>query len=170
VARQVLNSIVFLLAGGAGVSSAVYAPIISGDAADEEEQQWLDKGKKAFAGDEGREKVKEVVEGVLQADGGTGTLPGWCEEQVSARCSMITSTSSSTSVNALILVIQLPPPIPFAILHFLYSHSPYFSSPTFHRPQTDLDAPPHPRSDPRRRGRVARSRQGVNGYTVGEYC
>jgi COP9 signalosome complex subunit 4 len=75
VGRTVLGAYVSALTGGVEVAKPS-----SGDNVGED-KKWSDIGSEAFRGEDGSERRKEVVEGVL-APGG---LASWCEEQVSAK-------------------------------------------------------------------------------------
>jgi COP9 signalosome complex subunit 4 len=75
VGRTVLGAYVSALTGGVELAKPS-----SGDNVGED-KKWSDIGSEVFKGQDGSERRKEVVEGVLTPGG----LASWCEEQVSAK-------------------------------------------------------------------------------------
>ncbi|ORX40506.1 putative COP9 signalosome complex subunit 4 [Kockovaella imperatae] len=69
-ARRVFDSLVLVLCAG--------TPLQTVKATEGEDEKWLEKGKNAFAGENGHELRREAVEGVREA--GQGVT--WCDEQM----------------------------------------------------------------------------------------
>jgi COP9 signalosome complex subunit 4 len=78
VGRRVLGAFVIALSAGSGLEPKYYRGA-EGEEAGGDEARWEELGAKGFEGEEGGERRREVVEGVL---GGSGAA-GWCDEQVS---------------------------------------------------------------------------------------
>jgi COP9 signalosome complex subunit 4 len=74
VGRTVLGAYVSALTGGVELAKPSSGDNIA------EEKNWSDIGSEVFMGEDGSERRKEVVEGVLTPGG----LASWCEEHVSA--------------------------------------------------------------------------------------
>jgi COP9 signalosome complex subunit 4 len=78
VGRRVLGAFVIALCAGSGLDPKYYRGA-EGEEAGGDEVRWEELGTKGFEGDEGGDRRREVVEGVL----GGGGAAGWCDEQVS---------------------------------------------------------------------------------------
>lgn len=78
VGRRVLGAFVIALCAGSGLDPKYYRGA-EGEEAGGDEVRWEELGTKGFEGEEGGERRREVVEGVL----GGGGAAGWCDEQVS---------------------------------------------------------------------------------------
>jgi hypothetical protein len=91
VGRRVLGAFVIALCANSGLEGKYYRNAEGEDGGDE--ARWEDMGGKAFAGKEGEEKRREVVEGLLSG-GGTA---GWCDEQVSRGCSLPLAAGCSST-------------------------------------------------------------------------
>jgi COP9 signalosome complex subunit 4 len=78
VGRRVLGAYVMALCGGGGLAEKDKR-ISGGGEEGGDEIKWEDEGRAAFSGEKGEEVRREVVKGVLEAQG----MAGWCEEQVS---------------------------------------------------------------------------------------
>jgi len=76
IGRRVLNNYVAALCSGSGFDKR---SIPGQSEKEEDEAEWEDLGRKAFAGEQGGEVRRSVVEGLLSRGGGSG----WCDEQVS---------------------------------------------------------------------------------------
>ncbi|RSH91532.1 hypothetical protein EHS25_009831 [Saitozyma podzolica] len=76
VGRRVLGAFVIALCAGSGLDPKYYRGA-EGEEAGGDEARWEELGTKGFEGEEGGERRREVVEGVL----GGGGAAGWCDEQ-----------------------------------------------------------------------------------------
>lgn len=78
VGRRVLGAFVTALCAGSGLPEPSRIRSNEVDEADDD-AKWEKMGREAFAGEQGEDKRREVVEGVLSG----GPTGGWCDEQVS---------------------------------------------------------------------------------------